>query len=237
MYKINKNILCFILALTTIFILSGCGSKEISKKEEIIQEYNKENLKQEEINTSLTEETDFSKETNPIVTFEIENFGIIKAELYPEVAPNTVRNFIELVNSGFYNGLTFHRVVKDFVIQGGDKVGDGTGDAGYTIKGEFSQNGFINELSHKEGILSMARSIDNDSASCQFFIVTGEATYLDGKYAGFGKVIEGMDIVNRIQEVEVNGSDFPVEKVIIKKVTIDTKGINYKPAEKIENSN
>lgn len=219
---------------TTTFAFTGCGNNNIEEKVDNTQEQVQEDITKEENNIAETEEINFSKETNPIVTFEVEGFGTIKAELYPEVAPNTVKNFIELVNKGFYDGLTFHRVVDDFVIQGGDPIGNGTGDAGYTIKGEFSSNGVENKLSHDVGVLSMARAMDNDSASSQFFIVTGEAKYLDGSYAGFGKVIEGMDVVEKIDNLDVDIDDMPIEKVTIKTVTVDTKGQTYEPAEKIE---
>ena len=136
--------------------------------------------------------------TNPIVTFEMENGDIIKAELYPEIAPNTVNNFISLINQGFYDGLIFHRVIKGFMIQGGDPKGTGMGGPGYGIKGEFTSNGFKNDLAHEAGVLSMARSMMPDSAGSQFFIMHKDSPHLDGDYAAFGKVIEGMDVVDRI---------------------------------------
>lgn len=172
---------------------------------------------------------------NPIAKIEIEDYGTITAELYPEYAPNTVNNFIELSEKGFYNDLIFHRVVKDFVIQGGDPEGVGTGGPDYSIKGEFSSNGFEkNTLSHTKGVLSMARSMDNDSAGSQFFIVTDEAKYLDGEYAGFGEVIEGMDIVEKIESVDTDNNDKPLKDVVIKSISIERNGYKYDKVEKIK---
>lgn len=171
--------------------------------------------------------------TRPIATIDINGFGVVKAELYPEIAPNTVSNFIQLANSNFYDGLTFHRVVKDFVVQGGCPNGDGTGDAGYYINGEFSSNGFKNNLKHEPGVLSMARALDNNSASSQFFIVTGNASHLDGQYAGFGKVIEGMDIINKLNNVQVDTSDMPINKITINSITVDTKGMELQSVQTI----
>ena len=170
---------------------------------------------------------------NPIVTFEMENGNIIKAELYPEIAPNTVNNFIELVNKGFYDGLIFHRVIKGFMIQGGDPGGTGMGGPGYGIKGEFTSNGFKNDLAHEAGVLSMARSMMPDSAGSQFFIMHKDSPHLDGDYAAFGKVIEGMDVVDKIAETKTDRSDRPVEEQKIKKVTVDTFGDKYPGPEKI----
>ncbi len=164
---------------------------------------------------------------NPIVTIEMENGDIIKAELYPDVAPNTVNNFLSLVNKGFYDGLIFHRVIPGFMIQGGDPNGTGTGGPGYTIKGEFTHNGFKNNLKHTAGVLSMARTSRPDSAGSQFFIMHGDAPHLDGDYAAFGKVIEGMDAVDRIAETETDRSDRPKKVQKIKKMTAETFGIEY----------
>ena len=151
---------------------------------------------------------------NPIITFEMENGDIMKAELYPQVAPNTVNNFISLVNKGFYDGLIFHRVINGFMIQGGDPEGTGMGGPGYGIKGEFAQNGFANDLKHSAGVLSMARSMMPNSAGSQFFIMHKDAPHLDGAYAAFGKIIEGMDVVNKIAEVATDYSDRPMEDVM-----------------------
>ena len=169
---------------------------------------------------------------NPIVTFEMENGDIMKAELYPEIAPNTVNNFISLVQNGFYDGLIFHRVIRGFMIQGGCPDGTGMGGPGYTIKGEFSQNGFANDLRHTEGVLSMARAMHPDSAGSQFFIMHKNSPHLDGAYAAFGNITEGMDIVNKIAETDTDYSDRPLDEQKMKKVTVDTMGTEYPEPEK-----
>ena len=170
---------------------------------------------------------------NPIVTFEMENGDIMKAELYPEIAPNTVNNFISLVQNGFYDGLIFHRVIRGFMIQGGCPDGTGMGGPGYTIKGEFSQNGFANDLRHTEGVLSMARAMHPDSAGSQFFIMHKNSPHLDGAYAAFGKITEGMDIVNKIAETATDYSDRPLEEQKMKKVTVETMGVEYPAPERV----
>jgi len=170
---------------------------------------------------------------NPIVTIEMQNGDIIKIELYPDIAPNTVNNFIYLINKGFYNGLTFHRVIRGFMIQGGDPEGNGTGGPGYTIKGEFTYNNFENNLKHKAGVISMARTQIPDSAGSQFFIMHKDAPHLDGSYAAFGKVIEGMDVVNKIAETRTDYNDTPIEPQIMKKVTVETFGKVYPEPEKL----
>lgn len=170
---------------------------------------------------------------NPIVTFEMENGDIIKAELYPEIAPNTVNNFISLINNGFYDGLIFHRVIKGFMIQGGDPEGTGMGGPDYGIKGEFASNGFKNDLAHEAGVLSMARSMMPNSAGSQFFIMHKDSPHLDGDYAAFGKVTDGMDVVDKIAESKTDRSDRPVDEVKIKKVTVDTFGEDYPEPEKM----
>ncbi len=164
---------------------------------------------------------------NPIVTIEMGNGDIMKAELYPEIAPNTVNNFISLVKKGYYDGVIFHRVISGFMIQGGDPEGTGTGGPGYCIKGEFTHNGFPNELKHTPGVLSMARTMVKDSAGSQFFIMHQTSPHLDGEYAAFGKVIEGMDTVNRIAASRTDWQDRPLEKQIMKKVIVDTFGVDY----------
>ena len=169
---------------------------------------------------------------NPIVTIEMENGDIIKAELYPEIAPNTVKNFISLVKKGYYDGLIFHRVINGFMIQGGCPEGTGMGGPGYSIKGEFSQNGFENNLKHTEGVLSMARSMMPNSAGSQFFIMHKTSPHLDGAYAAFGKIIEGQDIVNKIATVNTDYSDRPLEPQVIKKVTVETFDVAYPEPEK-----
>ena len=164
---------------------------------------------------------------NPIVTFEMENGKQIRVELYPDVAPNTVKNFISLVNKGFYNGLIFHRVIRGFMIQGGCPNGTGMGGPGYHIKGEFTMNGFDNQLKHSAGVISMARAQHPDSAGSQFFIMHKDSPHLDGSYAAFGKVIDGMDVVNEIATTRTDYSDRPMEPQKIKAVTVDTQGVTY----------
>ena len=170
--------------------------------------------------------------SNPIVTIEMENGKVMKAELYPEVAPNTVANFISLVKKGFYDGLTFHRVIYGFMIQGGCPDGTGMGGPGYHIKGEFAMNGVQNDLAHSEGVLSMARAMMPDSAGSQFFIMHKAAPHLDGQYAAFGKITEGMDVVNEIAECDTDFSDKPLDPQIIKQMTVDTFGVDYPEPEK-----
>ena len=170
--------------------------------------------------------------SHPIVTITMDTGKVIKAELYPEVAPNTVNNFIYLIRQGFYDGLIFHRVIKGFMIQGGCPLGTGTGNPGYSIKGEFDLNGFRNQLKHTRGVLSMARSMMPDSAGSQFFIMHQDAPHLDGQYASFGKVIEGMDVVDEIASVKTF-QDSPYTKQVMKSVTVDTLGEDYPEPEKI----
>ena len=169
---------------------------------------------------------------NPVVTIIMENGDVMKAELYPEVAPNTVNNFISLVKKGYYDGLIFHRVIRGFMIQGGCPQGTGMGGPGYSIKGEFSQNGFKNDLKHTEGVLSMARSMMPNSAGSQFFIMHKDAPHLDGAYAAFGNVTEGMDVVNKIAEERTDYSDRPLKTQKIKSMTVDTFGVEYPEPEK-----
>lgn len=171
-------------------------------------------------------------EKNPIVTLEVADYEPIKIELYPEIAPNTVNNFISLVNQGFYNGLTFHRIIKGFMIQGGCPDGNGTGGPDYSIKGEFSGNGFKNDLRHTAGVISMARSMMPDSAGSQFFIMHKNSPHLDGAYAAFGKVIDGMDVVNKIAETATDYSDRPLQPQVMKTVTVETFGVDYPEPEK-----
>ena len=171
--------------------------------------------------------------SNPIVTIEMENGGVIKAELRPDVAPISVNNFISLINKGFYDGLIFHRVIKDFMIQGGDPLGTGMGGPGYTIKGEFANNGVANDLKHVRGALSMARTPVPDSAGSQFFIVHADSDFLDGEYAVFGSVIEGMDVVDAIAETRTDYNDKPRQVQRMAKVTVDTFGVEYPEPEKL----
>ena len=170
---------------------------------------------------------------NPVVTFTMENGDVIKAELYPEIAPVSVNNFISLIQAKFYDGLIFHRVIKGFMIQGGDPEGTGMGGPGYSIRGEFMQNGFDNNLKHTEGVLSMARSMHPDSAGSQFFIMHKNSPHLDGAYAAFGKVTEGMDVVNRIAETATDFEDRPLENQVMQTVTVDCFGVEYPEPEKL----
>ena len=164
---------------------------------------------------------------NPVVTFEMENGDLIKAELYPEIAPNTVNNFISLVKKGFYNGLIFHRVINGFMIQGGCPDGIGTGGPGYSIKGEFAQNGVQNDLAHTPGVLSMARAMHPDSAGSQFFIMHKTSPHLDGSYAAFGKVIEGLDVVDKIATTRTDFRDRPMTPQVMKSVSVAPFGLDY----------
>lgn len=206
MNRIVRNVIGFLLVFGIVFAITGCQKEE-----------------------------DYSNVENPIVTMEFEEFGVVEIELYPQVAPNTVKNFIHLIENGFYDGLTIHRIVPGFVIQGGDPNGDGTGGPGYTIKGEFKSNGYNkNNLKHTQGVISMARRpTSNNSAGSQFFIMLADHSSLDGDYAAFGKVISGMDVVFDISTVATN-KERPVDPVVIKKVTVDTKGHTYSEPDKIK---
>lgn len=207
---LNKRKKLFIGAITVALLsLVGCSSN------------NKEN------------NTNVSQENLPTATISIKDFGDVEVELYPNIAPNTVNNFISLANDGFYDGTTFHRVIKDFMIQGGDPDGNGTGGPGYSIKGEFTNNGFQNDLAHTEGVISMARNYLPDSAGSQFFIMTSTSPHLDGEYAAFGKVTDGMDVVREIENTETDSSDMPINTVTIESVKVDTKGVTYDSPEKI----
>jgi peptidyl-prolyl cis-trans isomerase B (cyclophilin B) len=170
---------------------------------------------------------------NPIVTIKMQNGGVMKAELYPEIAPNTVNNFISLVKKGFYNGLTFHRIIPGFMIQGGCPEGAGTGGPGYSIKGEFSHNGFKNDLKHAKGVLSMARAMNPNSAGSQFFIMVEDSPHLDGQYASFGKLIEGEDVAEEIVNNERDFRDRPYEEQVMEEVTVDTFDKEYPEPEKL----
>lgn len=170
---------------------------------------------------------------NPIVTITMEDGKQMKAELYPEVAPNTVNNFISLINQGYYNGVIFHRVIPNFMIQGGDPSGTGAGGPGYSIKGEFTGNGFKNDLKHTKGVLSMARTMIPDSAGSQFFIMVADSPHLDGQYAAFGKVIEGIEVADEIVSVDRNYSDKPNIDQRMEEVTVDTFGVEYSEPQKV----
>lgn len=219
------KLIILMVTVSTLFLV-GCG-KSNNSTDENKGEINNEVVSDEEVKDDVVISEDL-----PIATIVVKDMGTIKAELYPEIAPNTVNNFISLANKGFYNGLTFHRVIKDFMIQGGDPNGNGTGGPGYSIKGEFGNNGFTNNLKHTEGVLSMARAGDPNSAGSQFFIMTKEADHLDNEYAAFGKVIEGMDVVHKIESVKVNG-DKPSQTIEIESIEVDTKGKTYDNPEKI----
>ena len=219
------KLIVLMVTVSTLFLV-GCG-KSNNSTDKNKGEINNEVVSDEEVKDDVIISEDL-----PIATIVVKDMGTIKAELYPEIAPNTVNNFISLANKGFYNGLTFHRVIKDFMIQGGDPNGNGTGGPGYSIKGEFGNNGFTNNLKHTEGVLSMARAGDPNSAGSQFFIMTKEVNDLDNKYAAFGKVIEGMDVVHKIESVKVNG-DKPSQTIEIESIEVDTKGKTYENPEKI----
>jgi len=173
------------------------------------------------------------KRKNPVVTIEMENGDIMKAELYPDIAPNTVNNFISLIKKGFYDGVIFHRVISGFMLQGGDPEGTGMGGPGYSIKGEFGSNGFANDLKHKRGVLSMARTMIPDSAGSQFFIMHKDSPHLDGEYAAFGRITEGIEIVDKIADTATAPDDRPYETQRMAKVTVDTFGEEYPEPEKI----
>jgi len=176
---------------------------------------------------------EFSKATNPIVTIEMETGGIMTLELYPQVAPESVNNFISLAQAGFYNGVIFHRVIRGFMIQGGDPDGTGMGGPGYSIKGEFASNGIDNILEHTRGVISFARSAMPDSAGSQFFIMHKDSPHLDGQYAAFGAITDGIEVVDAIAEGECNHNDRPVNDQRIKAITVDTKGIDYPEPNKL----
>lgn len=169
---------------------------------------------------------------NPIVEMKIKNKGNIKIELYPEIAPNTVNNFISLIKKGYYNGLIFHRIIRGFMIQGGDPRGTGMGGPGYSIRGEFSANGFTNDLKHTEGVLSMARTMDPNSAGSQFFLMTSVSPHLDGQYAAFGKVIEGLNLIMDLEKVKTSFGDKPLEDVVMEMVTVNTFGVDFPEPER-----
>lgn len=218
--KLRKNISLLLVIVLSLSLFIGCSKKEETNDK----------------NTTSTNNAETEKgkdDKNPIATIEMEDGSQIKIELYPDVAPNTVRNFISLANSKFYDGLIFHRVIPDFMIQGGDPEGTGVGGPGYAIKGEFSSNGFENTLKHDRGVISMARAQDKNSAGSQFFIMHKDSPHLDGEYAAFGKVIEGIEVVDKIAAVETVAQDKPKEDVKMKKVTVDTFGVKYKEVEKM----
>ncbi|MGL4382436.1 MAG: peptidylprolyl isomerase [Bacilli bacterium] len=208
----RKYIVQFMLVLTLLFI-SGCSSNDNAESSE----------KEPEVATS-----------NPIVTITMEDLSTIEIELYPEIAPNTVANFISLINDNFYDGLTFHRIIKDFMIQGGDPLGTGIGGADYHIKGEFNANKFVNSLSHEKGVISMARSSEFNSASSQFFIMVADNDSLDGQYASFGKVIKGLEVVEAISLVETDANDKPIKPQVIKDMSVNLNGYKLVEVQKLD---
>ncbi|MBN3526883.1 peptidylprolyl isomerase [Paenibacillus apiarius] len=215
-----------ILLLAVMIIIAGCGAKS-----------NADNAQSAKDNSNVSDakkKEPAADGKNPLVTIEMENGKKIELELYPDIAPNTVNNFISLVNKGFYDGLIFHRVIPGFMIQGGDPEGTGIGGPGYSIKGEFADNNFQNDLKHSEGVISMARSASPDSAGSQFFIMVAEASHLDGQYAAFGKVTKGMETVQEIVGTPRNAQDMPDSPQKMKKVTVDTLGVEYKEPEIIK---
>ena len=212
-----------ILAISAVLSISivGCSNS-------------KSNEKVKEDNTKKQTEEKFDEKDLPEVTIKVKDYGTMKGVLYPNKAPNTVNNLIALANSGFYDNLTFHRVIKDFMIQGGDPEGTGMGGPGYSIKGEFSSNGFDNDLKHTEGVLYMARARDKDSGGSQFFIMTKDSPHLDADYASFGKITEGLDVLHKIEDVKTDSNDKPLNEVKIESIKVDTKGKEYKEPEKIK---
>lgn len=220
-HKKSKSLLLIGICVLSL-ITAGC-SKGVHEE---AQPLNEDNAQQVQIQTF---------KENPIVTMSIKDYGTVEIELYPEKAPNTVNNFVSLVNEGFYDGLTFHRIIEGFMIQGGDPEGVGTGGPGYSIAGEFAKNGYSgNDLIHTKGVISMARAQDPDSAGSQFFIMSADSPHLDGQYAAFGKVISGIEFIEALEKVETGSMDKPVEPVIIEKIKVDTHGEQIPDVIKIE---
>ena len=218
MFVRSKGLKLLFIFSALLLVLAGCGQDE-GQNDEL--EFGGIGIPNEET-------------SHPVATIELDNGKKIVLELYPEVAPNTVNNFISLANSGFYDGTIFHRVIPNFMIQGGDPEGTGSGGPGYSIKGEFTSNGVKNHLLHTRGVISMARGNDLDSAGSQFFIVQAHSKHLDNIYAGFGKVTEGMDVVDEIANLETGKKDRPVNPPVMTKVTVDTLGVDYPEPEKIQ---
>lgn len=221
MKRRKSTIFLLIIALMTTVMLAGCGDKNRT-----------ESSSGAESSTVSQQNVPDPNASHPIVTIEMDNGKVIKAELYPEVAPNTVNNFISLIKQGFYDGTIFHRVIPGFMIQGGDPEGTGMGGPDYSIAGEFTSNNYQNDLKHTRGILSMARSNNPDSAGSQFFIMVADSPHLDDDYAAFGKVTEGMDVVDEIVNLETGANDRPKDVPTMKKVTVDTLGVDYPEPEK-----
>lgn len=224
-------IFCAVLAV--LLILIGISVYSIVKDRKADEKPSNEESAQASTSVMQEKIKELNIEKNPVATIEMENGKVIKAELYPEIAPNTVCNFISLANSGFYDGTIFHRCIKDFMIQGGDPEGTGTGGPGYSIAGEFTANNFKNDLKHERGVLSMARANPYDSGGSQFFIMVADNAGLDGQYASFGKVIEGMDVADEIVAGETDENDRPLTQQVMKKVSVETFGVEYPQPEKI----
>lgn len=235
-----KRLKSYILATLMMFCLMisfvGCGqnSQNTSEMEKDVTESVSNNDNNEESAADEAKVEVMPIETTPIATIVVKDFGTITLELYPELAPNTVNNFITLANEGFYDGLIFHRVINEFMIQGGDPEGNGTGGPGYSIAGEFADNGYTqNTLSHKKGVISMARTNMPDSAGSQFFITSEDSTFLDNQYAAFGKVLSGMEVVDAIQNVETDRNDKPLEDVVIESIRVETNGVDVPEVVKV----
>lgn len=230
----QQSLLLSLFAVLLIAV-AGCGTKSTANSDQTGNSQIPTGTKQNSATTtpSGTGNVD-PNASHPVVTIELDSGKKIKLELYPEIAPNTVNNFIALVKKGFYNGTTFHRVIPSFMIQGGDPNGNGSGGPSYSIKGEFKTNGVENNLKHTTGVLSMARTSDPDSAGSQFFIMVAAAPNLDGQYAAFGKVISGMDVVNDIVNLPRDANDKPNTPPVMKKVTVDTLGKTYAEPEKMQ---
>ena len=222
LHKRMKNSTLIFMLLSLILMTVGCKGP----------------VKKEEVSSSSQDIKKFQEsikgKKNPIATIEMDDGSKIKIELYPQIAPNTVKNFVSLASKGFYDGKIFHRVIPGFMIQGGSPDGSGAGGPGYAVKGEFTENGFKNDLKHTRGILSMARRNTPNSAGSQFFIMTADSPNLDGKYASFGKVLEGMEEVDKIVSTQRNSADKPLKEQKMKKVTVETFGVNYSEPEKIK---
>ncbi|GEM01336.1 peptidyl-prolyl cis-trans isomerase B (cyclophilin B) [Halolactibacillus halophilus] len=217
-----KKLSLLFMSIVIITLITGCNDTTNESKEQTSDDESTFEEEQTNFYDNYPEVTE-----NPIVTMTLSTDETIQLELFPGKAPNTVANFISLTESGFYDGLIFHRIIEGFMIQGGDPLGNGLGGPDYSIPGEFESNDFDNDLLHEPGVISMARSQSPDSAGSQFFIIHKKSTHLDGEYAGFGKVIEGMDVVNRLATVETDQNDVPVEEQQIKKITVATKGVDY----------
>lgn len=238
--QLNKRTLSGLLVIIAVLLVitTGCGGTKTNNGTDTQGSGGAANAPATDTPATEAPKEDgpelLGSDKHPVVTIEMSNDKVIKVELYPEVAPNTVNNFVSLVGKGFYDGVIFHRVIPGFMIQGGDPDGAGTGGPGYSIKGEFTENGFDNKLKHTRGVISMARTNLPDTAGSQFFIMHEDASSLDGKYAAFGKVIEGLDVVDEIVAQERDASDKPLNPLSMKKVTVDTKGMTFEEPKKVE---